>query len=156
MLDGRTANPLVIIDEVDKVGALRSASGISAAFTPALPGLLEPESTRAWDCPYHRLRFDMGHISWVMTSNHLPRVPEPGAGAAPSASDGGAAVRLRPPAAGGQATANPITSSVLPGHLHDHGRGYQWPDIVQDDRHGATSLPQYWRSRHWQRIAPWR
>ncbi len=77
MLDGRTANPLVIIDEVDRVGGLRGSSGISAAFTPALPGLLEPESARAWDCPYHRLRFDMSHISWVLTSNHLPCIPEP-------------------------------------------------------------------------------
>ncbi len=77
MLDGRTANPLVIVDEVDKVGGLRGSSGISAAFTPALPGLLEPESARAWDCPYHRLRFDMSHISWVLTSNHLPCIPEP-------------------------------------------------------------------------------
>ena len=77
MLDGRTANPLVIVDEVDRVGGLRGASGISAAFTPALPGLLEPESARAWDCPYHRLKFDMGHISWVLTSNHLPWIPEP-------------------------------------------------------------------------------
>ncbi len=95
MINGRMVNPLVIIDEVDKADPARSTSGASASFTPALLGLLEPESARAWDCPYHRLKFDTSHISWVLTSNHLRWIPKPGPDAAPSASDGGAAAGLR-------------------------------------------------------------
>lgn len=77
MIDARLANPIVIVDEVDKAGDMRSTRGISAAFEPALLGLLEPESSRAWDCPFYRLRFDMSHLSWVLTSNWLSRVSEP-------------------------------------------------------------------------------
>ena len=74
MMDSGIANPLVIIDEIDKTGR---SLGTSAAFEPALLGLLEPESARNWDCPFHRLQFDMSHLSWVLTSNWLLRVSEP-------------------------------------------------------------------------------
>ncbi len=77
MMRGRMANPPVIIDEVDRAGSSRTAAGTSASSTPALLGLLEPESARVWDCPFHRLKFDMSHISWVLTSNYLPLIPEP-------------------------------------------------------------------------------
>jgi hypothetical protein len=30
-----------------------------------------------WECPYFRVKFDMSHVSWVMTSNDVARVPVP-------------------------------------------------------------------------------
>jgi len=40
-------------------------------------GLLERESSRAWDCPYFRVRVNMSHLSWGMTANTLQALPEP-------------------------------------------------------------------------------
>ena len=77
MLDARLANPVIVVDEVCKAGSIRSAGGVSVGFLPALLGLLEPESARAWDCPYFRVRIDMSHLSWVMTANTLETLPEP-------------------------------------------------------------------------------
>ena len=77
MLDARLANPVIVVDEVCKASSMRSTAGVSASFLPALLGLLEPESARAWDCPYFRVRIDMSHLSWVMTANTLDTLPEP-------------------------------------------------------------------------------
>ena len=77
MIDARAANPVVIVDEVCKASSPRSTKGTSAAFLPALLGLLEPERARVWDCPCFRVRVDMSHLSWVMTANTLETLPEP-------------------------------------------------------------------------------
>ena len=77
MMNAGIANPLILVDEVDKARSLRGASGASAAFEPALLGLLEPESARSWDCPFHRLTFDMSYLSWVLTSNVVAFVSAP-------------------------------------------------------------------------------
>ncbi|MCY4504275.1 MAG: hypothetical protein OXE57_22330, partial [Alphaproteobacteria bacterium] len=77
MIEARMANPVVIVDEVCKASSPTTTRGTSAAFLPAMLGLLEPESSRAWDCPYFRVRVDMSHLSWVMTANTLDTLPEP-------------------------------------------------------------------------------
>ena len=77
MIEARMANPVVIVDEVCKASSPTTTRGVSAAFLPAMLGLLEPESSRAWDCPYFRVRVDMSHLSWVMTANTLDTLPEP-------------------------------------------------------------------------------
>ncbi len=77
MIEARMANPVVIVDEVCKASSPTTTRGTSAAFLPAMLGLLEPESSRAWDCPYFRVRVDMSHLCWVMTANTLATLPEP-------------------------------------------------------------------------------
>ena len=77
MIEARVANPVVIIDEVCKASSPMTTRGTSAAFLPAMLGLLEPESSRSWDCPYFRVAIDMSHLSWVMTANTLRTLPEP-------------------------------------------------------------------------------
>ncbi len=77
MIEARMANPVVIVDEVCKASSPMTTRGAAAAFLPAILGLLEPESSRAWDCPYFRVRLDMSHLSWVMTANTLATLPEP-------------------------------------------------------------------------------
>ena len=77
MIEARIANPVVIIDEVCKTSSPMTTRGTSAAFLPAMLGLLEPESSRAWDCPFFRIAIDMSHVSWVMTANTLRTLPEP-------------------------------------------------------------------------------
>ncbi len=77
MLQHRIANPVIVVDEVCKASAPRSSAGFSAAFLPALLGLLEPESAREWTCPFFKVKLDMRNLSWVMLANTLATVPEP-------------------------------------------------------------------------------
>jgi len=77
MLAKRLANPLIVVDEICKAKSVTSTGGISYSFADALLSLLEPATAKAWDCPYFRVRFDMSHISWVLTSNTVENVPEP-------------------------------------------------------------------------------
>jgi hypothetical protein len=77
MLSKRLANPLIVVDEICKAGSVRSSQGVNHAFADALLSLLEPATAKAWDCPYFRVRFDMSHISWVLTSNNVDNVPDP-------------------------------------------------------------------------------
>lgn len=77
ILSRRIANPVVVIDEIFKAHAAVSNKGSVHAFADALLSLLETGTAKAWDCPHFRLKFDMSHISWVLTSNTLWKVPEP-------------------------------------------------------------------------------
>lgn len=70
-------NPIVIVDEIEKAGPVHSSSGKPHGLTEALLPLLEPASSRRWDCPYFRVTFDMSWISWVLTSNRQALLPEP-------------------------------------------------------------------------------
>lgn len=73
----RVGNPVIVIDEIDKVGDVRSDKGVSFALSNALLPLLEPLSAQAWSCPYFRVTFDMRWISWILTSNNRRNVPAP-------------------------------------------------------------------------------
>ncbi len=77
MLAKRLANPLILVDEICKAKSVTSTRGTSYSFADALLSLLEPATAKAWDCPYFRVRFDMSHISWVLTSNNVENVSEP-------------------------------------------------------------------------------
>ena len=77
VISSRIANPVIVVEEVDKACVLRTNSGVSLAFESALLGLLEPGSARRWQCPYYRIGVDMGHVSWVLTANDIGLVSEP-------------------------------------------------------------------------------
>ncbi|OOY04596.1 hypothetical protein [Thioclava sp. F28-4] len=70
-------DPVVAIDEVDKVGDVRSHRGFSFALSNSLLSMLELLSARTWSCPYCRVRFDMRWISWIRSSNNRRAVPAP-------------------------------------------------------------------------------
>lgn len=77
ILTERVANPVVVVDEVEKAGTARSSGNQSFDLAAALLPLLEPLSARHWTCPYHEAPFDMGWVIWVLTSNDWRRLPEP-------------------------------------------------------------------------------
>ncbi|WP_417673998.1 AAA family ATPase [Pseudodonghicola sp.] len=77
ILQSRVGNPLVIIDEVEKAGSVHSSNGRSFDLTTSLLPLLEPATARDWSCPFFEVRFDMGWIGWVMTTNDARLLPEP-------------------------------------------------------------------------------
>lgn len=77
ILQERIANPVVIVDEVEKAGRASSMRDSVPSITDALLPLLEPLSASHWNCPYYQLVFDMSWISWIFTVNTTTSLPEP-------------------------------------------------------------------------------
>lgn len=77
ILQSRVANPVVVVDEVEKAGTAKSVSGRAFGLTEALLPLLEPMTAQNWSCPYYQVKFDMSWVAWVLTSNDFRSLPEP-------------------------------------------------------------------------------
>ena len=77
ILQTRVANPLVVVDEIEKAGDIGLRHGLSFGLTNALLPLLERSTASSWSCPYFRVRFDMSWIGWVMTANGTRGLPAP-------------------------------------------------------------------------------
>lgn len=71
--EGGIANPVIIIDEIDKIAASPNGGNPHSA----LLGMLEGRSARAWRCPYTELEIDLSRVSWLMTANDVSRIPAP-------------------------------------------------------------------------------
>ncbi|WP_438362829.1 AAA family ATPase [Nioella halotolerans] len=77
ILNHRVLNPIVVVDEVEKAGAVRDTGGNRHNLTEALLALMEPISAARWECPFYRVPFDMSGIGWIMTANSRAGLPEP-------------------------------------------------------------------------------
>ena len=77
ILQSRIANPVMVVDEVEKAGTVVSMNGHAFGLAEALLPLLEPLTARRWSCPYYQVKFDMNWVIWVLTSNDCRRLPEP-------------------------------------------------------------------------------
>jgi hypothetical protein len=77
VLNTGIANPLMIVNEIDKSTRPQSDSGTVPDLTTALMQMLEPETACRFECPFLRLRFDMSRVSWVMTANDLSPIAAP-------------------------------------------------------------------------------
>ncbi|TDX21109.1 AAA family ATPase [Rhodovulum visakhapatnamense] len=66
------ANPLIVLDEIDKSGATSGGDPVEAL----LP-LLQPDMARDFVCPFLQGTIDLSWISWIGTANDLRRVPDP-------------------------------------------------------------------------------
>lgn len=77
MLRERLANPLVILDEIDKIPEQVATSGggkLPGAFE-VLKSMIEPTTARAWSCPFYQLPFNLTRVSWIMATNSVDRMP---------------------------------------------------------------------------------
>lgn len=76
ILRHRVANPLVMINELDRIGGgMVSNSGSSrTSMNDALLPLLDRESARNWTCPASRVAFNMSNMMWILTTNSLTGV----------------------------------------------------------------------------------
>jgi hypothetical protein len=78
MLMNKIANPVIIVNEIDKAGEkIASMSGGVTSLTTALLQVLEPDTAKRFECPVHRVRFDLSQMNWILTANDLDRVPGP-------------------------------------------------------------------------------
>jgi len=72
ILDHKVANPLIIIDEIDKAGG----SEQNGHVLDTLLSLLEPASSRNWYDTFLMGHVDLSNVSWITTANsisHLTR-----------------------------------------------------------------------------------
>lgn len=72
LVHGDYANPLVVLDEIDKAGG-------DARYDPmgALYGLFEHDTARAFKDEFVDIDIDASHILWVTTANDERAIPEP-------------------------------------------------------------------------------
>ncbi|MBY6142134.1 AAA family ATPase [Leisingera daeponensis] len=77
ILQAGVANPILVVDEVEKAGKATSNKGHTFGLAEALLPLLEPMTAKRWNCPYYQVKFDMSWVGWVLTSNNYRLLPEP-------------------------------------------------------------------------------
>lgn len=69
---GEFASPVVVIDEVDKIG-----NSTTAPVLPALLDLLEARTARHFKDEFFELEFDCSRMIFILTANEISDVPAP-------------------------------------------------------------------------------
>lgn len=77
IMASQIANPVIVVDEIEKAGDVQSAGGQRYSLTEGLLPLIERSTARRWSCPYFRIGFDMSWITWVLTANSVNGLPAP-------------------------------------------------------------------------------
>ncbi|HEY0877058.1 MAG TPA: AAA family ATPase [Zeimonas sp.] len=72
LVHGDYANPVMVVDEIDKASA-------DGAYDPlgALYGLLEPDTAAEFVDEFAEIPLDCSEIVWIATANEASRIPEP-------------------------------------------------------------------------------
>ncbi|MBU0644243.1 MAG: AAA family ATPase [Alphaproteobacteria bacterium] len=77
IMASQIANPVIVVDEIEKAGDVQSAGGQRYSLTEGLLPFLERSTARRWSCPYFRIVFDMSWITWILTANSVNGLPAP-------------------------------------------------------------------------------
>ncbi len=72
LVDGQYANPVIVVDEIDKASA-------DAQYDPlgALYGLLEHDTAQCFIDEFAEIAIDASQVIWIMTANDERCIPEP-------------------------------------------------------------------------------
>lgn len=72
IIDSQSPNPMVIINEIDKIGGgQHSSSGFRSSMSDALLPLLERSTAQHFRCPSTGVTVDLGDVSFVLTANNI-------------------------------------------------------------------------------------
>jgi len=69
----KVANPLLLVDEIDKAGRSHHNGALTSAILP----FLEPENARAYPDPYVQSEVDLAHLNYILTANDDAMLPGP-------------------------------------------------------------------------------
>jgi ATPase family associated with various cellular activities (AAA) len=67
------ANPMILVDEIDKAGVGFSAGNLGNALMP----FLEKETSAAYPDPCLEVEADLSHVNYAMTANDVTKLPSP-------------------------------------------------------------------------------
>lgn len=72
LVRGQYANPVVVLDEVEKASGSSQSDPLAALYQ-----LLEPETARAFRDEYIDVEIDASQIFWILTANRTEGIPAP-------------------------------------------------------------------------------
>ena len=72
LVDGQYANPVMVVDEIDKAGGEHAYDPLGALY-----GLLEPGTALAFTDEFAEVAIDASQVIWVATANDERAIPEP-------------------------------------------------------------------------------
>ena len=71
-LTGQYANPVMMVDEIDKIGTDTQYDPLGALYT-----LLEHDTACRFVDEFVEVPIDASCVTWIATANHISRIPEP-------------------------------------------------------------------------------
>jgi ATP-dependent Lon protease len=72
MAQSPCANPIVLLDELDKISSDQKYNAVNALY-----GLLEPHSAKRFRDEALEIELDVSHVIWIGTGNYMRNIPEP-------------------------------------------------------------------------------
>jgi len=72
LVDGQYANPVIVVDEIDKTGGEHAYDPLGALYA-----LLEHDTARAFTDEFAEVPIDASQVIWVATANDGRAIPEP-------------------------------------------------------------------------------
>lgn len=72
LVDGQYANPVIVVDEIDKAGGEHAYDPLGALY-----GLLEHDTAHSFTDEFAEVPIDASQVIWVATANDERAIPEP-------------------------------------------------------------------------------
>jgi ATP-dependent Lon protease len=71
LVEGSSANPIILLDEIDKAGGDKRYDPMAALHT-----LLEPDTAQSFKDEFVDIEMDARHVLWIVTANNVEMIPD--------------------------------------------------------------------------------